>query len=130
MKATVTDLRLRLKDVLAALDRGEPVTLTYRGKDRAQIKPVQNVRPDWEERLRKMQAHPAIGMWANREDMKDPTAYIMKMRESRYDASGFRRDDLGVPQRASGSAGAGKGRKANDVRGDADGSNARRRVRR
>jgi hypothetical protein len=28
--------------------------------------------------------HPAFGMWKNREDMKDPVAYIRKMREPRY----------------------------------------------
>jgi antitoxin (DNA-binding transcriptional repressor) of toxin-antitoxin stability system len=32
MKATIVDLRYRMKDVLRALDRGEDVSILYRGK--------------------------------------------------------------------------------------------------
>jgi AbrB family looped-hinge helix DNA binding protein len=35
--------------------------------------------------------HPAIGIWANREDMKDPSAWVRKIRAPRYDRLGRRR---------------------------------------
>jgi prevent-host-death family protein len=40
MKATISDLRYRFKDVLAAIDRGEPVTIVYRGEEKATLVPV------------------------------------------------------------------------------------------
>ena len=35
MKATIVDLRYRMKDVLRAIDRGEIVTVLYCGKEKA-----------------------------------------------------------------------------------------------
>ena len=35
MKASILDLRRRMKDVLLALDRNESVTIFYRGKEKA-----------------------------------------------------------------------------------------------
>jgi hypothetical protein len=32
----------------------------------------------------KLSDHPACGMWKDREDMKDPAAYIRKLRQPRY----------------------------------------------
>lgn len=39
MRASVVDLRYRMKDVLRALDRNEEVTVTYRGKVKGVIVP-------------------------------------------------------------------------------------------
>jgi len=44
MKASIVDLRYRMKDVLGALDRGETVTVLYRGKPRAKIVPISQKR--------------------------------------------------------------------------------------
>jgi hypothetical protein len=35
--------------------------------------------------------HPAVGMWADREDMKDVNAWLRKIRAPRYDRLGRRR---------------------------------------
>jgi prevent-host-death family protein len=35
--------------------------------------------------------HPAFGMWADREDLKDPSAWVRKIRAPRYDRLGRRR---------------------------------------
>ena len=35
MKASVLDLRYRTKDVIKAIERGETITLLYRGKEKA-----------------------------------------------------------------------------------------------
>jgi len=40
---------------------------------------------------RKVADHPAIGMWADREDMKDVHAWLKKIRAPRYDRLGRRR---------------------------------------
>jgi len=78
MKATTLDLRYKMKDILRAIDRGETVTVTYRGKEKARLVPIQ-AKPEKE---LKPTDHPAFGMWKDREDMKDPTAYIRKMRDT------------------------------------------------
>jgi hypothetical protein len=40
MKATIVDLRYKMKDVLQALDRMEDVEILYRGKPKGILKPV------------------------------------------------------------------------------------------
>ena len=52
MDATILDLRYRTKDVLKAVERGEVVTVLYRGKEKARIVPIagrpktRNIRSD------------------------------------------------------------------------------------
>jgi hypothetical protein len=46
--------------------------------------------PRSEEPMR-VENHPAFGMWAEREDMKDPSAWLRKIRAPRYDRLGRRR---------------------------------------
>ena len=78
MKATIVDLRYRMKDVLRAIDRGEIVTVLYRGKEKARLVPIAASSPP-----PKASDHPACGMWANREDLVDPVAYVRRIRRSR-----------------------------------------------
>ncbi len=42
MKATIVDLRYKMKKVLKALDRGETVEILYHGKVKGTIKPQRN----------------------------------------------------------------------------------------
>ena len=37
MKVTTKSLRTRAREILECVDRGEPVTITYRGKPRAKL---------------------------------------------------------------------------------------------
>jgi len=78
MKATTLDLRYKMKDILRAIDRGETVTVLYRGKEKARLVPIETT----PENELKPSDHPAFGMWKDREDMKDPVAYIRKMRDT------------------------------------------------
>ena len=80
MKATIVDLRYRMKDVLRAIDRGETVTVSYRGKEKAKLVPI--TAPEEEPRP-KVTDLPFFGMWKDREDMADPVAYIRKIRKPR-----------------------------------------------
>ena len=79
MKATTLDMRRNPKKILDAIARGETVTLSHRGKPVARIEPIED-----SERVRAAD-HPAFGMWADRADMADPSAYIREQRRGRFD---------------------------------------------
>lgn len=81
MEASIVDLRYRMKDVLRAIDRGETVTVMYRGKEKARLVPSGKTAGPT---LVNPRDHPACGMWKDREDMADPVAYIRKLRQPRY----------------------------------------------
>ncbi|HXM41217.1 MAG TPA: hypothetical protein VN924_08190 [Bryobacteraceae bacterium] len=80
MKTRVVDLRYRMKDVLAAIDRGETATVLYRGKEKARLTPV-----DGERKKGSLASHPAFGMWKDRADLKDVRAYVRQSRRGRFD---------------------------------------------
>lgn len=80
MKATVLDMRRNPKKILDAIARNETVTLSYRGKPVARIEPIKNSeRPSTVE-------HPAFGMWADRSEVADPSAYVRELRKGRFNA--------------------------------------------
>jgi len=56
MKASIIDLRYKMKDVLKALDRKEEVTILYHGKVKGVIVPVNN------KKNKKVKDHPFFGM--------------------------------------------------------------------
>ncbi len=78
MNATVLDLRKNMKGVIAALDRNERITLTYRGRRKALIVPCA-------EKASSMSAskHPAFGVWADRKDMEDVDGFVRNLRKGR-----------------------------------------------
>jgi prevent-host-death family protein len=80
MKASIVDLRYHMKDVLRAIDRGEIVTVLYRGKEKARLVPIADAREP--KPKMKMKDHPFFGMWKDRDDMKDPVAWVRKMRDT------------------------------------------------
>jgi prevent-host-death family protein len=81
MEASIVDLRYRMKDVLRAIDRGETVTVTYRGKEKARLVPSKAAAG---QTPAKVSDQPFVGMWKDREDMADPVAYVRKLRQPRY----------------------------------------------
>jgi antitoxin (DNA-binding transcriptional repressor) of toxin-antitoxin stability system len=66
--------------VLEALDRGETVTILYRGKPRAQLTPIS---AKTKFGARRATDHPFFGMWKDREDMEDVNANVRGIRKSR-----------------------------------------------
>lgn len=56
MKASIIDLRYKMKDVIKALDRKEEVTILYHGKAKGVIVPVKN------KKQKKVKDHPFFGM--------------------------------------------------------------------
>lgn len=79
MKATVRDLRYRTKDVLEAVDRGEVVTVLYRGKEKARLMPLPTG-----SRGADLIPGRAFGMWRDRRDLRDIPGYVRKLRRGRF----------------------------------------------
>jgi len=75
MKATVRDLRYRTKQVLEAVERGEIVTVLYRGKEKARLTPLPAAG-----RRAGLISGKASGMWKDRQDLADVPGYVRKIR--------------------------------------------------
>jgi prevent-host-death family protein len=80
MRATILDLRYRTKDVLKAVERGETVTVLYRGKEKALIQPIPS-----KPRRPKISTDAAFGLWKDRKDFKDVGSFLDKLRKNRLD---------------------------------------------
>lgn len=94
MTATIVDLRYRMKDVLRAIDRGEAVTILYRGKEKARLMPIGATAQTDGGAMPRMEDQPMFGMWKDREEMTDPVAYVRDLRRARPlpdNAAGTRR---------------------------------------
>ena len=83
MEITAKALRSRVGEVLACLDRGESVIVTYRGKPRARLVGIE---PEGEATQRGEGSFPAFGMWADRDDLGDVDAYVRGLRKGRWHA--------------------------------------------
>jgi antitoxin (DNA-binding transcriptional repressor) of toxin-antitoxin stability system len=77
MNATIVDLRYNMKHVLRAIDRGETVTVLYRGKERAKLTPIA---PPSFSGAPKTKDQPLFGLWKDREDISDPASYLRRLR--------------------------------------------------
>ena len=75
------ELRSKVGAALAYVDRGETVTITYRGKPKAQLVGVDlnQERPTAGEDDRL----PAFGMWRDRDDLADVPAHVRALRKGR-----------------------------------------------
>jgi len=67
MKASILDLRRRTRQVLNALERGESVTILYRGRKKGVIRPA----GDTGGKEARASEHLAFGIWRDRRDMED-----------------------------------------------------------
>lgn len=77
MRATALDLRYHTKELLECVQSGEVVEISHRGKEVAKLIPI-------------LQANvqdytlPAFGMWADRDDLVDPSSFIRSIRKPRF----------------------------------------------
>ena len=76
MVTNIRTLRTSTKEILSAVERGETVWITNRGKTCAKIVQVKE--------HKSVKDHPAFGMWKDREDMKNPSEYIHNMRRKTW----------------------------------------------
>ncbi len=75
MKATIVDLRYKMKNVLKALDRGERVQILYHGKVKGIIQPRRGGTN------KKIKAHPFFEM--NKADKRSVSEIMEELRGSR-----------------------------------------------
>lgn len=80
MHATVKALRLQTRALLAAVERGEIVEITYRGKACARLLPVDKVGMAAEAHPAR---NPAFGLWADRVDEFDVEHHVRALRSPR-----------------------------------------------
>jgi hypothetical protein len=78
MEASVVDLRYKMKDVLAALERREEIRIMYHGRVKGTIIPVSGTRKT------KMTDHPFFGM--SKGDPASVPEIMAVLRRGRYDA--------------------------------------------
>jgi antitoxin (DNA-binding transcriptional repressor) of toxin-antitoxin stability system len=83
MNASIVDLRYRMKDVLRAIDRGETVTVLYRGKAKAALMPISSAAGTSNKDAPKTADQPLFGLWNDREDLTDPAAWLRNVRQPR-----------------------------------------------
>lgn len=78
MEATTKDLRLHTRELIAATDRGERVTITFRGKPRAMLTPIEQPEP-----ASRAERNPAFGLWADVDSLHDVDQLVRTMRKPR-----------------------------------------------
>jgi len=81
MKATAKDLRYKTRQIMAAIERGEEVLLTYRGKEKARILPVSETKSGHGE-----EGDSIFGIWHSNERVEDVDAYLDELRGGRLNA--------------------------------------------
>jgi hypothetical protein len=83
VKASFVDLRKKSGEIIRALNRNEHITVLYRGKPAAIMRPVDDEGGGAD---RKAADHPAFGMWADRDDLEDVPDRVRQLRRGRFDA--------------------------------------------
>ncbi|MCZ6830125.1 MAG: type II toxin-antitoxin system prevent-host-death family antitoxin [Gammaproteobacteria bacterium] len=83
MKVTTKALRTRVREILDCLDRGEPVTITYRGKPRARLVNIEQDRKKFGSTTGEF---PVFGIWKDRDEIEDVNAYVRDLRKGRSHA--------------------------------------------
>ncbi|MFO7858712.1 MAG: prevent-host-death family protein [Ectothiorhodospiraceae bacterium] len=78
MEATTKDLRLHTRELIALTDRGEEVIITYRGKARARLAPLETG-----PQSRRPGINPVFGLWADRNDMPGVEEQVRQWRKPR-----------------------------------------------
>ena len=81
MKASAKDLRYKTKEIIAALERGEEVLLTYRGEEKGKIIPVsKKAQKSFDHR----EESSLFGIWRDNEKVASVDAYLAKVRGGRF----------------------------------------------
>ncbi len=80
MEMTAKALRNRIGEALACAERGDAVTITYRGKPRARLVGIQQRH----ERAPNDLELAGFGLWKDHENMRDVDAYVRELRNPRH----------------------------------------------
>jgi prevent-host-death family protein len=79
MEVTVKELRSQPGRILSMVQSGKDITITMRGKPAARIIPIDEANSE----TSKDDFFIGFGIWKNRDDMADSTAFVNKMRKGR-----------------------------------------------
>lgn len=79
MKATAKELRFHSKQLLDAVDRGDDVIITFRGKPCAKLVPYEDIKS----RKKVSGENPLFGIWRDRDDLEDVDGYVRELRKGR-----------------------------------------------
>lgn len=80
MIANIRELRASTKAILQAVDRGDTVTITKRGKPYAKLTSIHR------KKVKSSKTNPLFGIWKNNPTFKkqSPQKYIHELREGRH----------------------------------------------
>ncbi len=76
MKVSAKDLRTRTRQLLEAVERGEEVIITYRGKARAKVVAIDSASAEVPE-------GELFGIWQDHEEVQDVERYMDELRKGR-----------------------------------------------
>ena len=79
METKLIDFRNRMRDIQAAVSRRERVTVTSHGRPWAVVIAWEDYKPE----TPNASDFAAAGMWADRDDLANPTEYIARLRSRR-----------------------------------------------
>jgi prevent-host-death family protein len=79
MRASAKDMRFHSREILHAVARGEEVIITFRGRPRAKIVPLQNASPSATAEPRRL-----FGLWKDNPAVANVNRYIRKIRQGRF----------------------------------------------
>lgn len=80
MEISVKELRKQPGRIISIVGSGNSVTVTMRGKPAAKIVPLDTRSENEDDNNDSF----AFGMWKDRDDMKDPAAFVADLRKGRY----------------------------------------------
>jgi len=80
MEITAKSLRSRIREALACAERGDTVTITYRGKPKARLVGIQR----HPESVKNNEKPAGFGMWKDHEKMQDVDAFVRDLRSPRH----------------------------------------------
>ena len=78
MNSTAKELRFQTKKILETVSRGEEVIITFRGKACAKLVSID------EPTKKNSIADGLFGIWKDRKDIKDVSAYVRTLRVERF----------------------------------------------
>ncbi|MHB8744697.1 MAG: type II toxin-antitoxin system Phd/YefM family antitoxin [Sulfuricaulis sp.] len=85
MRTTAKDLRIRTKQLLDAVERGEEVVITHRGRPCAKLIPFRKPpRTKSTGAGEKGVRSPLFGIWKDYAPARNATVYVDKLREGRH----------------------------------------------
>lgn len=72
MKASILDLRYKMKEVLRSLDRGESVTILYHGAPKGTLQPLKR------QSKKNMRSHPFFGLYREEKESVDDVMDLLR----------------------------------------------------